>query len=301
MVAEFHELVRRQLGQERQVVRSAREQDRRHLTRTASDGQDRAREDTRQRLWHEHVADGLPARRTQRQRGLALVARHRAQRLFRGHDDDRQVEQRQRERRPHERRLSPHDVEPEEAVGPTADELDEEPEPEQAIHDARHASQVVHREPHRLREPRILARVQVKPHGGADTERHECDDHEHHEQQGPVDGREDAALGHALARCAGKELPRHRARPVPHDVAQDDDHHRHDQERRKACQRREPAPTPIDPMGAASPGRRRGVGRVDRAHAPASFLRSRSTNRPAATLIRNVTVNKRAPRKNSVA
>ena len=140
---------------------------------------------------------------------------------------------------------------------------------------------MVHREPHRARNHESGARLgevdrRPDPKGISATIMRR--------RGRPSEDRgEDAAGRHALLGDGGEELPGHRAPSEEHDVPDDDGHHEHDEPRRDTRQCREAHASPIEAARLFE----RAEGRVPRAarHAPASFLRSRSTARPATTLI----------------
>ncbi len=119
-------------------------------------------------------------------------------------DHDRHRQERERERGPEDaaaaERRGGQVVGVERLVDPAADEVAEEPEPEDAEHDARDAGEVVHRDPHRRDdEPllRVLAQVERRDHAeGHDEDRHQ-ERHQHRaEDRGP-----DAAVRVGLARA----------------------------------------------------------------------------------------------------
>ena len=83
-------------GKKGDVGERADDDQRRRLADRARKCQDGSGQDAGQRRRQHHLADRLPARRAERVAGLAQGHRHRAQRLARGHDDDRQDQQRQR-------------------------------------------------------------------------------------------------------------------------------------------------------------------------------------------------------------
>src|SRR5690606_6425722 len=92
------ESVGRATGDERDEGEGADEDERRGLADGAGEREDRPGQDPGHRQGEDLVADGLPAGGTEGEGALSDRARHGADRLLRGDDDDRQDEERQGER-----------------------------------------------------------------------------------------------------------------------------------------------------------------------------------------------------------
>ena len=299
VVAEAHERVVEVRGQVRQVVGDAGEQDGRHLAGPAADRQDGAGQDAAQRLGQHHARDGLHARRPQGQAGLAQLARDRQDGLFGGDHHDGQRQDGQRERRPQEARLAVDRLPAEgDVVDAPPHRRDEEPQPEEAEDNRRHAGQVGHAHPDEPGDERPGRRELGQVDGRGDAGRHGGHGHEQRHEQRAEDGREDAARHHPILGRLADELPGHRARTAEHDVAHDDDQHHQDDHRGRSRQRLQGAVAVA--RLADQPAARRG--RRDGGHETIpSLRRMECTMRSPARFTTNVARNSMAPRANSTS
>jgi hypothetical protein len=258
VIAEVHELVREVARQNGEEVGRAREEDGRHLSGAAADGQDRPREDPGPRLRHHHLDHGLELGGPERERGLPHVVGDRAQRLLRGHDDHRQRQHRHGERRPDERVLAERLVAAEEGrVDAGAEELHEEAQAEEAEHDRRHAREVRHGDAHAACEERARIGVLVQVDGRGHTHRHHGDGHQDDERDGAEDGGEDPAGRHAVGGRLGDELEREARSSVLHDVPDDDAEDEHHESGGAAGGEGQRGVTDAMAQGSCQPGRRR--------------------------------------------
>ena len=162
---------------DRQIERQffhADEHQRRHLARAPGHRQNEAGHDARQRPGQHDPPDCLPLAGAARIRPLPHRVGNGGKRLLGGHDHHRQRQQGERERRPEQAAgakrglIIGHEARAEkEFVDAATKGVAEKAQAERAVDDARHAGEVVDRDPHRRGHGprrRILPEIECRQH-----------------------------------------------------------------------------------------------------------------------------------------